>query len=116
VTAHQQLVWVRALHTAIYVVMACASLVLLYAGVSGAHGRWLWIAGGLVAIESVIFATYGLRCPLTAVAARYGAAEEGVADTFLPERMTRHTFHVFGPLILLSAALIAGRCWWFGWR
>jgi hypothetical protein len=59
-----------------------------------------------------VFLGNGLRCPLTAVAAKYGAAE-GV-DTFLPERVTHYTFRVFGPLILIATALVAVR--WGHWR
>jgi hypothetical protein len=114
-TQAQALGWVRAIHTAIYLVMASASSAALYAGVTGAHGAWLWLAGGLVAVETVVFTASGLRCPLTALAARYGAARRGVPDTFLPEPMTRHTFHVFAPLILVLTVLLAARAWWFGW-
>ena len=113
-TDAQRLILVRAVHTAIYIVMASASLVVLYAGVTGAHGAWLWIAGGLVAVESLVFAASGLKCPLTAIAVKYGATKEGAYDTFLPERLTRHTFTVFGPLILLGFVLLASR-WWLGW-
>jgi hypothetical protein len=116
VTDRQRLALVRAAHTAIYVVMASACFVLLYAGVTGAHGRWLWLAAGLMTVEVVVFTANGMRCPLTAVAERNGASREGVSDTFLPERITRHTCHVFGPLILLAAALLVGRLLWFGWR
>jgi hypothetical protein len=104
-----RLALVRAVHTAIYVVMATASFALLYAGVTGAHGVWLWVALALVAVESVVFLANGLKCPLTAVALRYGADGLKVGDTFLPERITRHTFRVFGPLILLAFALLAVR-------
>ena len=115
-TDNQRLTLVRAVHTAIYVVMASACFVLLYAGVTGAHGRWLWLAAGLMAVEVGVFTANGMRCPLTAIADRNGATREGVADTFLPERMTRHTCHVFGPLILLATVLLVGRLVWFGWR
>jgi len=101
------LIVVRAVHTVIYVVMATATFVVLYAGVTGATGAWLWVAATLVGVESAIFLGNGLKCPLTAVAAKYGASEGG--DTFLPERITRYTFRVFGPLILLAAALVAAR-------
>lgn len=115
-TERQRLRLVRAIHTVIYVVMASASFVMLYAGVTGAHGRWLWLAAGLMTVEIVVFIGSGLRCPLTAIAVKNGATREGVSDTFLPERMTRHTLQFFGPLILLAMALLAGRFWWFGWR
>ncbi len=105
----QRLMLVRAIHTAIYVVMASASFVVLYAGVTGAHGLWLWVALGLVGVESVVFLGNGLKCPLTAMVVKYSPTNAGVSDTFLPERITRHTFRVFGPLIVLALALLAAR-------
>lgn len=108
-TDAQKLTLVRAIHTAIYVVMAAACLVLLYAGVTGAHGVWLWAAMALVGVECVVFIASGMKCPLTAVAVRYGATPERGFDTFFPERLTRHTLRVFGPMILLACALLMVR-------
>jgi hypothetical protein len=81
------LVVVRAVHTVIFVVMAAATFVVLYAAITGRAGAWVWVAAGLVGVESAVFLGNDLKCPLTAVAARYGA--QGGADTFLPERLTR---------------------------
>lgn len=111
-TDAQRLFGVRLLHTAIYVVMATASLLVLYGGISGAGGPWLTVAAGLVVIEGLVFAASGLKCPLTAVAVKYGAGQDGLFDTFLPERFTRHTFRIFGPIILSGLALLAARHWW----
>jgi hypothetical protein len=111
-TDAHRLALVRGIHTAIYVVMAAAVFVVLYAGVTGAQGNWLWIAVGLVAIEVAVFAASGMKCPLTAMAARYGSASGGVSDTYLPERLTRHTFAFFTPLIVVGLALVAAR--WLG--
>jgi hypothetical protein len=98
---------VRAVHTVVYVVMAASTFVVLYAGITGTTGAWLWLAAALVGVESAVFLGNGLKCPLTAVAAKYGAGDG--ADTFLPEGITRHTFRVFAPLILMAVALIAAR-------
>jgi hypothetical protein len=103
---------VRVVHSVIYVVMAGATLVLVYAGVTGASGLWLWIAMGLLAVESVVFAANGMKCPLTAVAVRYGAEKGFAFDTLLPERFTRHTFQCFGSLMVLGLVLLAAR--WLG--
>ena len=46
---------VRTVHTAIYLVMVAATFTLLYAAISGATGAWLWIALGLLGIESAVF-------------------------------------------------------------
>ncbi len=93
--------------------MASSVFAVLFAGITGVHGHWLWIAGVLVAIECVVFIASGMKCPLTAVAARYGA---GVSDTFLPERFTRYTFRIFTPLILLGAVLVVARIVRLGWN
>lgn len=104
---------VRAAHTTIYLIMVSAVLVVLYAALAGASGPWLWVAAGLVGVESLVFIASGCKCPLTAVAVRYGAGQDGLFDTFIPERITRHTFAVFGPLIALGFAALAAR-WWIG--
>lgn len=105
-----RLALVRGVHTAIYVVMAGAVFAVFYAGLTGAHGPWLSAALALVAIEVVVFVGAGMKCPLTAIATRYGASPG--ADTFLPERLTRHTLAFFGPLIGVSLLLLSAR--WFG--
>ena len=102
---------VRAVHTVIYVVMAAATVLVLFAGLTGATGRWLWICMVLILIEAEIFIGSGMRCPLTAVAVRYGATPEAGYDTFFPERMTRHTLSVFGPMMAVGMGLLLIR--WF---
>ena len=108
----QLLTLVRAAHTAVYIVMVAAILVLLYSGITGYAGVSLWISLGLLGVESAVFAGNGFKCPLTALAVRYGA-ETGVAfDTFLPESVTRNTFRFFGSLMALGLLLLAVR--WVG--
>ena len=115
-TDRQRLTLVRTVHTVIYLVMASSAFAMLYAGATGAHGRWLWLASGLMAVEIVVFTASGMKCPLTAIAAKNGATLAGVSDTFLPERVTRHTLRVFGPLIIVAIVLLAARVWGIGWR
>ena len=43
---------------------------------------------------------------------KYGATKDGAYDTFLPERITRWTFAVFGPVIVVGFGLLAVR-WGF---
>jgi len=107
-----RLALVRGVHTAIYLVMVASIAVLLYAGVTGYGGVWLWIALGLLAIETAVFLGNGLRCPLTALAVRYGAEKGYAFDTFLPERVTRNTFWFFGSLMVVGLVLLALR--WVG--
>lgn len=108
----QKLALVRLVHTAIYILMAASTFVLLYAGLSGRSGTWLYVALVLLVIEVVVFFGNGMRCPLTAIAVRYGADTGGVLDTFLPERITRNTFWFFGNVMMTGLILLVLR--WFG--
>jgi len=108
----QVLLLVRWIHTLIYFVMVAAIAVLLFAGFSGYAGVWLWIALGLLGVETVVFLGNGMRCPLTAVAVRYGAEKGHAFDMLLPERFTRHTFRLFGTLMALGIVLMVLR--WAG--
>jgi hypothetical protein len=103
---------VRGVHTAIYLVMVASIFVLLYAGMTGYIGFWLWVALGLLAAETVIFLGNGMKCPLTTLAVRYGAEKGYAFDTFLPERITRYTFWFFGSLMLFALVVLAMR--WIG--
>jgi len=112
VTDTDMLAGIRGAHTVIYVVMAASTLSLDYAGLTGATGPWLWVVLALLAIETVVFVGNGFRCPLTALAVRYGAEKGYAFDTFLPERVTRYTFRVFGTLMVAGLVLLALR--WAG--
>lgn len=112
VTNLQRLALIRAVHTAIYLVMAASTFAVVYAGVTGAGGSWLWVALGLLGVEVVVFVGSGMRCPLTALAVRCGAETGHVFDTFLPERITRYTFRFFGSLMAVGVLLLAAR--WLG--
>jgi len=106
------LLLVRWIHTIIYVVMVAAIGILLYAGITGHTGLWFWTALGLLAVESIVFFGNRMRCPLTALAVRYGAEKGYAFDTLLPERVTRHTFRFFGTLTVLGLILMVLR--WTG--
>lgn len=108
----QLLAFIRTIHTAIYLVMAASTFVLIYVGVTGAQGTWLWIALVLLVIETVVFVGNGMRCPLTALAVRYGAETGYVFDTFLPEQATRYTFTFFGTVMVVGLGLLLLR--WLG--
>ena len=108
----RRLALVRGIHTVIYIVMAASTFVLVYAGLTGSRGWWLWVALALLGTETVVFAGNGMKCPLTALAVSYGAEKGYAFDTFLPERVTRHTFRFFGSLMLLGLVLLALR--WVG--
>jgi hypothetical protein len=103
---------VRGVHSTVYIMMVASIFLLLYAGATGYVGPWLWVALGLLAIETAVFAVNGLKCPLTALAVRYGATTGYAFDTILTERTIRFTFRFFSGLMVLGLVLLALR--WAG--
>lgn len=100
---------VRGLHTLIYVVMAGSTLTLMFVAISGRLLRTLWIVGPLLTLEVLVFVIGGLKCPLTAVIDRLAGGPSSVADTCLPDWLTRHTLLIFGPVLPVALMLLVAR-------
>ena len=85
----QRLALVRGVHTFIYIVMATSTLLLVYAGLTGDQGWWLWVVGAPSCRDRRV---RGQRdeVPHLTLAVSYGAEKGYAFDTFLPERATRH--------------------------
>ena len=101
-----KLTLIRTVHTIIYLVMASSVLLIFVSGIVRYRGIWLTASLVLISIESVVFLGNRMRCPLTALAQRYGATKGYAFDTFLPEKATRHTFWFFGGLLLVGVVLL----------
>lgn len=103
---------IRTLHTLIYLLMASSVIYLFIAGCFGVFNVVTVLALIVVGMEVMVFTGNGFKCPLTALAVKYGAEKGYAFDTWLPEKATRYTFRFFGALLLLALLLLAGH-WFF---
>jgi polyferredoxin len=73
----------------------------------GAHGAAAWFAA-IVAVEVIVLAANGWRCPLTSVASRYTDERRDNFDIYLPIWLARHNNLIFGALYVagVSFALV----------
>lgn len=69
--------------------------------------------GGIVFAEVLVLVVNHLRCPLTAIAARYTSDRRANFDIYLPEWLARHNKEVFGTLYVLGLLYALAR--WVGW-
>ena len=107
--SRQRLTAVRIAHDTVYVVMSVATLAVLYAGLTGAQGRWLGVALALIAIEIAVFVGFGLRCPLAILARKYGAETGHAFEVWLSARMARVAFVAVDAVAAIGLALLAAR-------
>ena len=111
------LLWtIKAVHSAVFLVMLAAIGWLVATGLRGRRDRSVAVAAALVAAESGVFVANRGVCPLTPLAERYGARRGGVSDIFLPDAVARTNPIWATTLVVLGVALhvrglLAGRQW-----
>ena len=98
-------------HTAFWVLFAGAIVAIPLVALAGALASALWLTL-LVLVEVVVLAANRMRCPFTAIAARYTDDRSDNFDIFLPAWLARHNKLVFGALFVLGEALFLWR--WLG--
>ena len=97
------LAFVRAVHSAVFLVELAAILWLVVTGITGRRDRSVAVAGGLVAVEAAVFVANSGICPLTPLAERLGAGRGSVSDIFLPDRVARTIPIWSSALVVLGA-------------
>jgi hypothetical protein len=99
------LIAIKATHSALFVGILGAILWLVGTGVAGRRDRTVALAAIVVATEAGVFVANRGVCPLTPLAARYGAraGSGGVSDIFLPDALAR-TIPLWSSALLLIAA------------
>ena len=102
---------IKALHTIVWVFFAGAILAIPFA--TWRH-EFTWVAGliAVIFIEVAILAFNGMRCPLTAVAARYTEDRTANFDIYLPLWLAANNKQVFGTLFV-AGLLFALFSWIF---
>ena len=88
---------IKVLHTIAWVIFAGCILAIPVASWRGEHGVAAWLAA-IVAGEVIVLMFNKMRCPLTAIAARYTDDRRDNFDIYLPESLARHNKLIFGTL------------------
>jgi hypothetical protein len=102
------LVAIKVVHTIAWAIFAGCILAIPLASWQGRH----WLAAWLIAIvagEVLVLVVNKMRCPLTAVAARYTDDRRDNFDIYLPEWLARYNKQIFGTLYLAGIVFAVAR-------
>lgn len=88
---------IRLVHTAIWAFFAGCILAIPFFAYRGDLGIAALLVA-VVAVEVLVLASNGMRCPLTDVAARHTAERQDNFDIYLPAWLARHNKVIFGTL------------------
>ena len=102
-----RLVAIKSIHTLIFLFMSACIVYVLYAGLTRTYDATLIVALAAVIVETAVYLLNGRRCPLTAMAKRYGdqTGNDWIADIFLPAWLAPYIPPVCGGLFV--AGLLA---------
>ena len=103
---------VKAIHTLVWGFFAGCILALPIAAWRG-NFDLATVLIGIVLVEVAVLATNGMRCPLTAVAARFTDDRRDNFDIYLPVWLARYNKLIFGWLFAAGLAFTVAR--WAGW-
>jgi hypothetical protein len=103
------LIWVRLIHTIVFLVMFSSILFLLYCGITNQLTLWTAIAFGLIAIEVIIYVGNRFRCPLRTWAENLTPEGQVVRDIYLPPWLSARVVAISTPLLGIACLLLLGR-------
>lgn len=95
------LIAVKAVRPVLFFAIGGCLVYFLASGITRRSDRRAALAGAVVAGEALIFAANGMRCPLS------DAAEDLVADIYLPRPLRGHLPAITGPMFALAIELHA---------
>ncbi|MBU1038983.1 hypothetical protein KKC17_01985 [Patescibacteria group bacterium] len=102
----QSLTFIKSLHTIIWLIMAVATIYILYAGLTKTFNIWLWISIGLLVMESIVLLINRWTCPLTPVAMKYTTDRQDNFDIYLPLIMAKYNKIIFGTIFAIGLLLV----------
>ena len=94
---------IKTVHTLVWALFAGCIVAIPYASWRGEHRAAAWLTA-IVFVEVTVLALNGMRCPLTAWAARYTTERRDNFDIYLPLWLARHNKSIFGALYIAGAA------------
>lgn len=101
-----KLLFIKILHTLIWIFMASCVMVVLAAGVFGFINAWVYGAIGIIFFEGIILLIFNWKCPLTIVAQKYTENREDNFDIFLPKILAKHNKTIFTTMFIVGLVLI----------
>ena len=97
---------IKSVHTLVWGIFAGAIIVIPVAAWLGAW-RAVAVLTVLVLAECLVLAFNRMRCPLTAIAARYTADRRANFDIYLPLWLAQYNKHIFGTLFVAGLVITA---------
>ena len=99
------MLFIKLLHTAIWVFFNIVIFYMLHAVTIGTIDRWLWVGYGFIGAEAITLLLFKFYCPLTVWARRYSDSQAANFDIFLPEWLAKYNKLIYTGIMIVILIL-----------
>ncbi|HPJ09338.1 MAG TPA: hypothetical protein PLS51_01815 [Flavobacterium sp.] len=107
--ASTKLVWVKLLHTLIWLFFNVVIFYLLYAVIANRIDFWVWLCIALLVLEGFILLVFKMVCPITLIARKYSDSPKDNFDIYLPNWLAKHNKMIYTAIVLVALAILVYR-------
>ncbi len=104
-----KLIFIKLIHTIIWVFFVSIIFYILYCGITGPIDLYTYVAIGLVVLEGVTLVIFSMYCPLTIIARRYSDSDKDNFDIYLPNWLAKYNKQIFTAIYLAAVLLVVLR-------
>jgi hypothetical protein len=104
-----KLIFIKLIHTLIWVFFVSIIFYILYCGITGQIDLYTYVAIGLVVLEGVTLVIFSMYCPLTIIARRYSDSDKDNFDIYLPNWLAKYNKQIFTAIYLAAVLLVVLR-------
>ena len=108
-TQHSSLVFIKLLHTAIWIFFNIVIFYLLYAVIVNKIDIWVWVCIGFIVLEGLILLVFKSICPVTLWARKYSDSTKDNFDIYLPNWLARYNKLIYTTIVVIALIILAIR-------
>lgn len=105
-SGNDKLIWIKSLHTLIWVFYNVVIFYFLYAVIVNKIDIWVWVCIGLVCFEGIVLAIYRMKCPLTLIAEKYSDSTKENFDIYLPNWLAKYNKEIYTSIFSFSILIL----------
>jgi len=107
-----KLIWIKILHTAIWLFFNVVIFYLVYAVIVNKIDKWVWICLGLIVLEGLVLLVFKAVCPVTLVARKYSDSQTHNFDIYLPEWLAKHNKAIYTTIVIIAVLILVYQMIW----
>lgn len=104
-----RLIWVKTIHTLIWVFFNIVIFYLLYAVIVNKIDKWVWICIGLIVMEGLVLLIFKRVCPVTLIARKYSDSTRENFDIYLPNWLAKYNKEIYSFIVLIAIVILVYR-------